>query len=330
MEFKVSVIIPHREGESIEDTLLALYLSDYPKENIEIFQAEGTHPTKQRNACVKEAQGEILYFIDNDSVVESSNIKIATDIFKKDSSVAIVGGPAMHITNTHIEEYIDTCLSSFFAVGPISNRYCRKNLNVREGTDKDVILCNLFIKRTIMIEAGLFNENLYPNEENALIDKILQLKYKLIYHPDIIVKRPPRSSMLSYIKMLLNYGRGRLEQTVREFNIKNIIFTIPSFFTLYILSLPIMAIMAVKTQNKYLYLYFLPVIVYIVINNIFAFITAMKTNHKLKGIIVYPYMFFITHFFYGLGFFYGIIRILSGKKRTSKFSIKKYKSFNGK
>ena len=330
MELKVSVIIPHREGESIEDTLLALYLSDYPKENIEIFQAEGTHPTKQRNACIKEAEGKILYFIDNDSVVSSSNIKIATDIFEKDSSVAIVGGPAIHIINTNIEKYIDTCLSSFFAVGPISNRYCRKNSAVREGTDKDVILCNLFIKHSVMIEAELFDERLYPNEENALIDKILQLKYKLIYHPDIIVKRPPRSTILSYIKMLLNYGRGRLEQTAREFSIKNFIFTIPSFFTLYILSLPIMAVIASKNNNKYLCLYFIPIVVYIIINSIFAIITAMKTDHKLKGIIIYPCMFFITHFFYGLGFFYGIIRLLSGKKRISKFSIKKYKSFNDK
>ena len=48
---------------------------------------------------------------------------------------------------------------------------------------------------------------------------------------------------------------------------------------------------------------------------------------KIRGIFIYPFMFFITHFFYGLGFFYGIIRIITKFKRVATFSIKKYKSF---
>ena len=336
MSLKVTVIIPHRVGENIENTLAGIYMSDYDKNNIEIFQAEGTHPTVQRNECIKQASGDIVYFIDNDSMVNPNNIKKAVEIFETNENVAIVGGPAIHNVNSSKEKYIDKCMRSYYAVGPIANRYSVNKTSSREGTDRDVILCNLFIRLNVLFEAGLFNESLYPNEENALIDKILSLGYKLMYDPQIIVKRPPRSSLRLYIKMLLNYGRGRFEQLYRDFNKKNLIFTLPAFFSLYIIFLPIVLFIFLITKINFLALYFIPFGLYFVITLLAGIITALKEAgfiNKIKGFFVFPYMFFITHFFYGLGFFYGIIRIAKGfthagrRQRTVKFNIKKFKSF---
>ena len=311
-------------------------MSDYDKNNIEIFQAEGTHPTVQRNECIKQASGDIVYFIDNDSMINPNNIKKAVEIFETNENVAIVGGPAIHNVNSSKEKYIDKCMRSYYAVGPIANRYSVNKTSSREGTDRDVILCNLFIRLNVLFEAGLFNESLYPNEENALIDKILSLGYKLMYDPQIIVKRPPRSSLRLYIKMLLNYGRGRFEQLYRDFNKKNLIFTLPAFFSLYIILLPIVFIIFKISKINYIAFYFIPLIIYLIITLLAGIITALKEKgfiSKIKGFFVFPYMFFITHFFYGLGFFYGIIRIAKGfthagrRQRTVKFDIKKFKSF---
>ena len=336
MSLKVTVIIPHRVGENIENTLAGIYMSDYDKNNIEIFQAEGTHPTVQRNECIKQASGDIVYFIDNDSMINPNNIKKAVEIFETNENVAIVGGPAIHNVNSSKEKYIDKCMRSYYAVGPIANRYSVNKTSSREGTDRDVILCNLFIRLNVLFEAGLFNESLYPNEENALIDKILSLGYKLMYDPQIIVKRPPRKNLRLYIKMLLNYGRGRLEQLYRDFNKKNLIFTLPAFFSLYIILLPIVFIIFKISKINYIAFYFIPLIIYLIITLLAGIITALKEKgfiSKIKGFFVFPYMFFITHFFYGLGFFYGIIRIAKGfthagrRQRTVKFDIKKFKSF---
>ena len=336
MSLKVTVIIPHRVGENIENTLAGIYMSDYDKNNIEIFQAEGTHPTVQRNECIKQASGDIVYFIDNDSMVNPNNIKKAVEIFETNENVAIVGGPAIHNVNSSKEKYIDKCMRSYYAVGPIANRYSVNKTSSREGTDRDVILCNLFIRLNVLFEAGLFNESLYPNEENALIDKILSLGYKLMYDPQIIVKRPPRSSLRLYIKMLLNYGRGRFEQLYRDFNKKNLIFTLPAFFSFYIIFLPIVLFIFLITKINFIAIYFIPFGLYFAITLLAGIITALKEAgfiNKIKGFFVFPYMFFITHFFYGLGFFYGIIRIAKGfthagrRQRTVKFNIKKFKSF---
>ena len=336
MSLKVTVIIPHRVGENIENTLAGIYMSDYPKNDIEIFQAEGTHPTVQRNECIKKASGDIVYFIDNDSMVNPNNIKKAVEIFEKNENVAIVGGPAIHKTSSSKEKYIDKCMRSYYAVGPIANRYSVNKISSREGTDRDVILCNLFIRLNVLFEAGLFNESLYPNEENALIDKILSLGYKLMYDPQIVVKRPTRSSLRLYIKMLLNYGRGRFEQLYIDFNKKNLIFTIPAFFSLYIIFLPIVLFIFLITKIIFLAVYFIPFALYFVMTLLAGIITALKEKgfiSKIRAFFIFPYMFFITHFFYGLGFFYGIARIVKGfthaggRQRTVKFNIKKYKSF---
>ena len=130
--------------------------------------------------------------------------------------------------------------------------------------------------------------------------------------------------------MLLNYGRGRLEQLYRDFNKKNLIFTLPAFFSVYVILCPIVFIILLISKINYIAFYFIPLIFYLIITLFAGIITALKEKgfvSKIKCSFVYPYMFFITHFFYGFGFFYGIIRIAKGFKRTVKFTIKKYKSF---
>jgi len=82
----------------------------------------------------------------------------------------------------------------------------------RESSEKELILCNLIARRKAMLEFGGFNEALYPNEENALMDELQKGGGKLLYDPQMIVHRRPRHTLKAFAKMLLNYGRGRAEQ----------------------------------------------------------------------------------------------------------------------
>ena len=54
---------------------------------------------------------------------------------------------------------------------------------VRATSEKELILCNLVARREAMLELGGFNEALYPNEENALMDELQKRGGKLIYDP---------------------------------------------------------------------------------------------------------------------------------------------------
>ncbi len=331
MNKKVAIIIPSRKTDNIDTTIE--YVLDYDSSDIEIYSAKGNHPTKQRNECIKLSNASIIYFIDNDSIVEKSNIKNAMKLFASDENIAVVGGPSIHKITTKIQEDINICLSSSFCVGRINNRYNKKHKKPFDCDDKYLILCNLFIRKDVLEKLDYFNENLYPNEENDFIDRVLASGYRAIHHPDIIVCREPRRNVKEYIKMLLSYGCGRFEQMKEKFVFKNIVFILPMLFMFYIISIPILSLVfpllldniysqnfVIENINK---LYFIPFLLYIIADLFFTIYNSLKRkSSKLRSIFVLPVMFFFTHFFYGLGFFYGIIKnIFIRNKSRNEYEI---------
>src|SRR5436190_1523930 len=87
-----------------------------------------------------------------------------------------------------------------------------------------------------------FDESLYPNEENALIDDLQKRGRILLYDPELIVYRRPRSTLKAFTKMLATYGRGRAEQFRLHPTIGSALNFIPPLFCLYLLILVIVAL----------------------------------------------------------------------------------------
>lgn len=110
-----------------------------------------------------------------------------------------------------VEQVFALVLSAWLAFGPSRARYTAVG-QLRETSEKELILCNLVARREALLELGGFNEALYPNEENALMDELQKRGGKLMYDPDLVVYRRPRTSLRAFAGMLLTYGRGRAEQ----------------------------------------------------------------------------------------------------------------------
>ena len=66
---------------------------------------------------------------------------------------------------------------------------------LRETSEKELILCNQLARRETVLRHGGFNEALYPNEENALMDDIQKHGGKLLYDPELLVYRRPRRTL---------------------------------------------------------------------------------------------------------------------------------------
>src|SRR6185369_14799284 len=155
-----------------------------------------------------EARGDIIYFLDDDSEVQRDALLRAVEHFR-DASVRMVGGPNLCPADAPFREKIfAVTLSSWIAFGPSRARYDCVGA-ARATSAKELILCNLLARRQTINEAGGFDESLYPNEENALMDELQRRGGKLIYDPNVIVFRRPRPTLRAFCKMLLNYGRGR-------------------------------------------------------------------------------------------------------------------------
>lgn len=207
----VTVVIPTRPGEGDVPAVAAARALDHPRDRLEILVARGRQPAVQRNVALRAARGELIYFLDDDALPAAGNLRLALEHFR-DPDVTILGGPNLCPPSAPcIEQVFAAVLGSWLAFGPSRARYDAVG-PARTTGEKELILCNLMARRKEILDLGGFDEALYPNEENALMDAVQKRGRKLVYDPKFIAHRRPRPTLRAFCKMLFTYGRGRAEQ----------------------------------------------------------------------------------------------------------------------
>jgi len=230
----VTIIIPTRPGEAEPTAVAAARRLDYPRERLEIIVARGKQPSVQRNTALRAARGDLIYFLDDDALPQPGNLRQAAKLFQA-PDVAMVGGPNLCPPDAPlIERVFAVVLSSKLAFGPSAARYDSVGA-VRPTSEKELILCNLMARRAPVLELGGFDEALYPNEENALMDELQKRGNKLLYDPQFIALRRPRPSLPAFCKMLMTYGRGRAEQFRLHPTPGSALNFVPPLFCVYLL-----------------------------------------------------------------------------------------------
>jgi cellulose synthase/poly-beta-1,6-N-acetylglucosamine synthase-like glycosyltransferase len=288
----VTIIIAARPDESEVRAVAAARQLDYPPDKLEIILARGKHPSVQRNAAVRAARGEIIYFLDDDSRPDPKNLRRAVEPFKS-PEVKMLGGPNLCPPDAPALEQAFALTLGSWALGPIAARY-RAVGKSRATSEKELILCNLMARRDAFLELGGFDESLYPNEENALMDELQKRGGKLIYDPEVVVFRRPRHSFAAFCKMLLNYGRGRAEQFRLHPTLRSAPNFVPPLFCVYLVVLPFLPRFFDWPLAAYgLLLLFAA-----------GAVLPPKKWHWLPWIM---FLAFISHVFYGIGFWRGCL-----------------------
>lgn len=228
---RITVIITAREGQTPQRALNGLSGCQLPRNRFEVLLASGCQPSRQRNLAAKKAKGEILYFLDDDSNVCRSALERLLQIFAKQDAAA-TGGPSLCPEDAPLLQRIFAALmGSWLVFGPSRARY-RQVGQGRATTEKELILCNLAVRRSEFERLGGLDESLYPNEENAFLDRLARKGGALWYDPDLAVYRYPRSTIAAFLVMCFRYGRGRGEQVRRHPSRGSILNFVPALFVL--------------------------------------------------------------------------------------------------
>jgi cellulose synthase/poly-beta-1,6-N-acetylglucosamine synthase-like glycosyltransferase len=275
---------------------------DYPRDRLELIVARGTQPAVQRNAAIRAARGELIYFLDDDSVPLPGNLRRAVAHFAR-AEVAMVGGPNVCPPEAPpLEQAFALVMASWLAFGPSRARYAPVGA-LRETSEKELILCNQMARRSVLLQHGGFDEALYPNEENALMDDIQARGGKLLYDPELVVHRRPRRSLGAFARMLRNYGRGRAEQFRLHPTAGSALNFVPPLFCLYLLAVPFLLPWSLGPLG----LYALAVL-----------LQTLALKHRSFGTIWrVPPLIVLTHVCYGLGFWRGLFtRLKASRART--------------
>jgi glycosyltransferase involved in cell wall biosynthesis len=299
------------------------YIEELKDNNLdfEVLLAEGNNPSSQRNLLAKSASGDYLLFLDDDSQPIVKLLERYRDTLNLYPETDVLGGPSLLIRKANFLDGISHLFfSSAFGIGPVKSRYNSLGA-IRKATEKDLILCNLLVRKDFFLKTKGFSRNLYPGEENEFLKN--QQGSNVLYDPEAIVYREARDSLFLFWKQMFSYGKGR----AKHFTLNNFfeyVFLIPLFFALYVVSLPLFV-------DRHPIFYF-PILLHFFCS--FATVLVHKNeNLTITQKILSPFFFFSGHISYGLGLMAGFLKhnLLKKSNRKStqhqKVQIHKLKNF---
>lgn len=257
---------------------------------------EGFHPPAQRNAAIRKSTGDFVFFFDDDALIPGDLVSKTLSYFY-DDQVAGVGGP--NLTPDDDSRFSKLCgevLSSFFATGSASARWRQRKPNYN-ATEKELHGSFICLRGDI-IRKYLFSEDLFPGDENELINRIRREGYRFYYIPDCFVYHRRRKNLVVYLKQVFISGRGRGEQTKKEGPRGNVYYFVPVFFSLYLISVHFLFL-----HHRF---WLFPAILYAGLALFFA-LKVVLAQRALFYFLLAP-LFLMSHLTYAVGFMRGLFR----------------------
>ncbi len=307
----VSIIIPCKEVDSYTiECINHCKELDYPNyeiillpdilneqiPNVKVIVTGPVSPGIKRNTGVKNSQGELCAFIDNDAYPKTNWLTNALKHFE-DPMVGGVGGPGLTPQNDNFSQKASGFVMSSFMMGNLSNRY--KINQSFESTD--IHSCNFIARKKIIEEAGGWNEKYWPGEDTLMCLEINKINMKLIESSDVVVYHHRRALFKPHLKQVSRFGEHR-GFFIKKFPQNSLKFThfMPS---LIILSFLVGALLA----------FIFPVFIYITLTGFgiylaLSLVSAILQVRDFKMIILVWMGIIATHIFYGLTFFSGIVK----------------------
>ncbi len=210
----VSIVVPVPPSGPAPVACGCLVDSALPVAPFELLVARGRSPSAQRNAAVGTARGKYVLFLDDDSEPAPGLVDLYRSVLESDSSIAAVGGPAVPRPAGIFQRVTALLLGEPLVMGRSASRY-RQVGEVRPTDERELILCNMAVRRDVFLALGGFDERLFPNEENEFLERLTHAGYRAVYHPQAVVHRPQWQTVGGLLRKVFSYGRGRAAQVRR-------------------------------------------------------------------------------------------------------------------
>lgn len=292
-----SIIIPVRAVTPyLRQTLKKIKTQSFKRFEIIVItdkDSQSANPSYKRNIAAKQAKGQILAFLDDDSYPHRHWLKKAYLHFKINPELAGLGGPCLTPSSDSIFQQASGLVWESWLGSGGAGRYRNSICSSRYVDDYPSV--NLFIKKNIFEQLGGFQTHHWPGEDTLLCRDIThKLHRKILYHPDVIVFHHRRSIILPHLQQIKRYAihRGFFFKKYPE-NSRKLGYLIPSIFIVYLFSIPLTHLLL----PLFVYLFFLLITLLTFLYQKRPFLTSLLATFTIP----------LTHIFYGFMFFYGLI-----------------------
>jgi hypothetical protein len=127
----------------------------------------------------------------------------------QDPNVGFVSGVNLAFPNvTGMEKVSAALYSSPLIMLKSVARYTPRG-NMRNADESELISCVMAARKSAVLLAEGFPENMIPCEENILINNLQRLNYETVYNPFAVVFHPRPSSVGQFLRKSFHYGLGR-------------------------------------------------------------------------------------------------------------------------
>lgn len=299
---KVSVIIPVKKiNDYIHENMSHLASLDYKdyeviilpdsKEELKgarVIPTDDIGPAAKRDIGAKYANGSILAFLDDDSYPRKDWLRHLVRHFS-DEKIAAVGGPAVTPSDDNVwQKASGLVLGSFLGGGGMGYRY----VPGKQRYVDDYPTVNLSVRKDVFDKINGFDTHYWPGEDTKLCLDIINLGYKIVYDPSVVVYHHRRELFIPHLKQVVRYSVHRAFFCKRFPKTSlRLGYFIPTLFVLFL-------VFGYFIPYSY-YIYSIIVLVYA----LGLVITAIVSRNLLviPGIV-------LTHLVYGTGFVIGLLK----------------------
>ena len=354
----VSVIMPIRnEAAFIVGCLTSVLEQDYPSDRMEILIADGISTDNTRliiqkicdespiqvtildnpkkivptgmNLAIRRAKGDVIIRIDGHCNIAPDYVRRCVEHIQKDD-VDGVGGPIESVGESALADVISVGMSSPFGVG---------NSAFRTISDKDMLVDTVpfpAYTRRIVQHIGLYDEDLFCNEDDEYNYRLRKMGGKLLLASDVHSKYYNRTSFGRLWHQYFRYGLWKvriLQKHTAQMSLRQFVplaLVLALFFSAFLALTPVLLPAAVLSSLPDLvvrlpssfYSAMTPASLapatviwllalaapglYLLANLSATGFTASRRGFKYLPLL--PFVFGILHLSYGLGFLAGLIK----------------------
>lgn len=313
INFYIRELVPKISVFSRDDFEIIIYpdaATDEGWEKTRQIATGSLDPAGKRNLAIRDAQGEILIFIDDDAYVRGDFLEILGRDFENEK-IAAVGGPALTPAESTFWQKVSGAIFLSTLSGGFPERYRPVG---KKKFVSDWPTVNLSIRKDIFAELGGFQCRYWPGEDTYLCYELLTKKnIQVLYDPELIAYHYRRESLKQHLRQISAYGlhRGFFVKRFSRTSL-NWRYFMPSSLVVFILA----GFIGSFFSRSIFMLYLLGWGIYLVaLGNAFYDIYKHERNALIS--LAALYYIFLTHIFYGLRFMQGLIftRELKSKLR---------------